>query len=267
MRLPSSAALVLAGCNQVFGNAPVRGIDAAFFDATIDALPTCPTGAAPSYSRDFFQLVVDDCVSITVAGRNMLALCGENAGSPAPSYGATGDMLVAAPELAVQAQYEPRLSRDGQRASFVVPAGGNLASLVVFHRSGSSWVRDADIATDVAFTGASEISNGPNARVLLAYVDGLHELEEQDGAWTDIATHMLGFSGTNIGGPHLSGDAMRVWFTNGQTFYFDRSELDVTFAARGTIAGSEGLDDADLTDDCGLMYFATLSRIWVAHPG
>ena len=263
MRWESSVALVLAGCNQVFGNAPVHGIDAAFFDATLDALPTCPTGAAPSYSRDFFQLVVDDCASITVAGGNMLALC--RAGNNSyPAYGPIGDVLVAAPALAGPAQHEPRLSRDGQRASFFVPAGGNLASLVVFHRSGSSWVRDADIATDVALTGASEISNGPNARVLLGYADGLHELEEQDGAWTDIATHILG---SNIVAPHLSGDAMRVWFTNKQTNYFERSELDVTFAAQGTIAGSEGLADADLTDDCGLMYFATLSRIWVAHPG
>jgi len=263
LRWESSVALVLAGCNQVFGNAPVHDIDAAFFDATLDALPTCPTGTPPSYSRDFFQLVVDDCASVTVAGGNMLALCGVGSNSY-PAYGPIGDVLVAAPALAVHAPSKARLSRDGQRASFVVPAGSNLASLVVFHRSGSSWVRDADIATDVALTGASEISNGPNARVLLGYADGMHELEEQDGAWTDIATHMLG---NNIVGPHLSGDAMRVWFTNGPTSYFDRSELDVTFAAQGTIAGAEGLDDADLTDDCGLMYFATLSRIWVAHPG
>jgi hypothetical protein len=266
LRWASSVALVLAGCNQVFGNAPVHGIDAAFFDAAIDALPTCPTGAAPSYSRDFFQLVVDDCASVTVAGGNMLALCGEGVGTT-PAYGPIGDMLVAAPQLAVHAQFEPRLSRDGQRASFVVPVGGNLASLVVFHRSGSSWISDPDIVTGGSITGASEISNGPNARVLVGYADGLHELEEQGGTWTDIATHALGFSGTEVQGPHLSGDAMRVWFTKGPAAsYFDRSELDVTFTARGTIAGSEGLDDADLTDDCGLMYFATLSRIWVAHP-
>ena len=266
MRWASSVALVLAGCNQVFGNAPVHGIDAAFFDATIDALPTCPTGAAPSYSRDFFQLVVDDCSSITVAGGNMLALCGENA-SASPAYGPIGDVLVAAPALAAQGQYELRLSHDGQRVSFVVPVGGNLASLLVFHRSGSSWISDPDIVTGGSITGASEISNGPNARVLVEYADGLHELEEQGGTWTDIATHALELFANEIAGPHLSGDAMRVWFTNGTTaYYFDRSELDATFTAHGTIGGSEGLFDADLTEDCGLMYFATLSRIWVAHP-
>ena len=266
MRSASSVALVLAGCNQVFGNAPVHDIDAAFFDATIDAMPTCPIGAAPSYSREFFQLVVDDCASITVADGNMLGLCGEGT-SATPAYGPIGDMLVAAPELAVHAQYEPRLSRDGQRASFIVPLGSNLANLAVFHRSGSSWVSDPDIVTGGSITGASEISNGPDARVLVAFTDGLHELEEQGGAWTDIATHALGFTGTDVQGPHLSGDAMRVWFTSGpSTSYFDRTELDVTFTGRGTIAGSEGLVDADVTDDCGLMYFATLSRIWVAHP-
>jgi hypothetical protein len=266
LRWASSVALVLAGCNQVFGNAPVHDIDAAFFDATLDALPTCPTGAAPSYSRNFFQLVIDDCASVTVADGNMLAMCGEGM-STTPAYGPIGDILVAAPELAVHSQFEPRLSRDGQRASFMVSLGSGLANLVVFHRSGSSWVSDPDIVTGGSITGASEISNGPNARMLVAYADGLHELEEQDGAWTDIATHVLGFTGTDVQGPHLSGDAMRVWFTGGpSTSYFDRSELDVTFTPRGAIAGSEGINDADLTDDCGLMYFATLSRIWVARP-
>lgn len=265
MHWASSAVLVLAGCNQVFGNASVNGVDAAFFDATIDALPTCPTGAAPTYSRDFFQLVVDDCSSITVTGGNMLALCGPNGGTT-PAFGPIRDVLVAVPELAIQAQFEARLSHDGQRASFMVPMN-NLASLAVFHRSGASWVSDPDIVTGGAITGASEISNGPNPRVLVQFGDGLHELEEQNGAWTDIATHAVQVLGNNLAGPHLSGDGLRLWFTNKQiTYYFDRSALDATFTSRGTIIGSEGLDDTDLTDDCGVMYFATLSRIWIAHP-
>jgi hypothetical protein len=263
---PSSVALVLVGCNQFFGNAPAHDIDAAFFDATIDALPTCPTGGAPSYSRDFFQLAVDDCHSIQVAGGDMLALCGQNVAAY-PAYGPIGHVLDAAPALAVQGQFEARLSRDGQRASFVVPAGTGLASVVVFHRSGASWVRDPDIVTaGDSLLGASEISNGPNAHVLVAYKNSLHELEEQAGAWIDIAIHAVLVTGISSAGPHLSGDALRLWFTDGPTYYFDRSELDLTFTARGTIAGSEGLEDMDLTDDCGLMYFPTLSRIWVTHP-
>ena len=265
MRWPSSVALVVAGCNQVFGSAPVHGIDAAFFDATIDALPTCPTGTAPAFSRDFFQLVVDDCDSVTVADGNMLALCGVGSTS-VPAYGPIGDVLVVETALVVHDQHEARLSRDGQRASFMIPGTGNLRSLAVFHRSGASWIRDSNIVTDVDLRGASEISNGPNARVLLGYADGVHELEEQGATWIDIATQPLGFSGTDVAGPHLSGDAKRAWVTNGPTFFFDRFGLDDAFVARGTIGGSEGLLDADLTDDCGLMYFAALSRIWVAHP-
>jgi hypothetical protein len=262
LRWASSVALVLAGCNQVFGNAPVQGIDAAFFDATIDAMPTCPIGAAPSYSRDFFQLLVEDCASITVADGNMLALCGVNSQSY-PSYGPIGEALVPEPSLLVTFQSEARLSRDGQRVSFVLVSTGRL---LLFHRSGSSWVNDPDIVTGAPISGASEISNGPNARVLVSYADGLHELVEQGGTWTDVATHVLEPSFV-VTGPHLSGDALRVWFsTEKSTYYFDRSALDVTFTPRGTIGGAEGLDDADLTDDCGLMYFATLERIWVAHP-
>jgi hypothetical protein len=262
LRWASSVALALAGCNQVFGNAPVHDIDAAFFDATVDAQPTCPIGGAPSFSRDFFQLVVDDCASITVADGNMLALCGQNSDS-FPAYGPIGEPLVPTPALAVAGQREARLSRDGQRVSFVVESTGRLQ---VLRRSDSSWVNDPDILTGAPITGASEISNGPNARVLVSYTDGLHELVEQGGTWTDVATHTLGLSGV-IDGSHLSGDALRVWFTlELTTYYFDRSALDVTFTARGAIAGAEGLDDADLTDDCGLMYFDTLSRIWVAHP-
>jgi hypothetical protein len=255
--------LALAACNQVFGNANVHGFDAPFYDASIDARPTCPVGSVPGFSRDFFQLAVDPCTSITVAGTDMLAIC-----SNLLVYGGLGSNLATVPELP-SGGYAPRLAHDGRRMSMIVPLPStNLRSVVVFHHTGETWFRDPDIATDVAaIEGASEISNGPDARVLVAYGDGVHELDEQSGSWIDVGTHAIAYASESYNGLHLSGDALHGWFSNGAIgYFFDRPSLDSAFVIDGVIAGSDGIEDLDLTDDCGLMYFGALDRIWVAHP-
>jgi hypothetical protein len=253
--------LALAACNQVFGNANVHGFDAPFYDAPIDARPTCPVGSPPGFSRDFFQLTVDPCTSITVAGTDMLAVCNNFV-----AYGGIGSNLTTVPELALGGS-TPRLAHDGQRMAMIVPQPfTSLKSVVVFHHSGETWLRDPDIATNVpAIAGISEISNGPDARILVAYGDGLHELDEQSGGWIDVGIHEIAYESYN--GLHLSGDALHGWFSNGaMAYYFDRPSLDSEFVNDGVIAGSDGIADLALTEDCGLSYFGALDRIWIAHP-
>ena len=258
----ASSLVVLAGCNQVFGSSEVSRFDAQIFDA-VDAATSCPAGA-PSFSRDFDQLVVVTCDSLTVAGEMMLGLCGTGA-NRGVRYGPIGSDLVDQPDLLLNTQFQPRLSHDGQRVSFGL-TDMQGTTFYVFHLAGASWVRDANIVTDVAMSHtASEISNGPNARVLVQLGDGVHEFSERNG-WVDLGLTSLTLTPFAVDELHLSADALRAWyFTSPEVDYFDRADLASAFTPHGKIGGTNGILDLAMREDCGEIFFSASNRIWTSQ--
>ncbi len=271
-RATSAALLVLVGCNQVFGTAQVRRTDAAYFDAAPDAPFACPaTGTVPAFSRQFRQIAPQDCTSYTgsTVTHTAVAACRQDVGPPLLAAGELGGKLAVQPELTsmLGALYTPRLSADGDRISALDKQPGGVA-VALFHLEAGTWVRDPDIAAAPLIVAASELSHGPRAHLLIAYTpDDVRELEDQgDGTWLEVGMGRATFGQiANTEGIHLSGDALRAWYDDGGPTLFDRPDRDSVFTRRDRFGGSNGIGDAFMTDDCGSLYFSTLSSIWVAQ--
>jgi hypothetical protein len=268
----SIAVLALVGCNQLFGSEHVQRTDAAYFDAPPDSPFSCPpTGTVPAFSRQFRQILAQNCSGYTVSTvtGQTAAMCRDGLHLPAVATGSLDGKLVVQSALtsANGALYEPRIAADGDRISALemTPLGDAIA---LFHRATGTWVRDPDIASAPSIVAASEISRGPRARILVAYApEDVRELEDQgDGRWLEVGTQRATFGSVSYDeGIHLSGDALRSWYDAGGPLLFDRPDRDSAFTQRARLGGTNGIADAFMTDDCGALYFAALSSIWLAE--
>ncbi|MFT3695505.1 MAG: hypothetical protein QM831_20385 [Kofleriaceae bacterium] len=261
--------VALAACNDAFGLHAGHRVDAAYFDAGIDARAACPTDHPPAYSRDFDQVVVENCSELSIGGRYAAALCANNELrfgeldamlSPDPAFTATdpGSALTV-----------PRLSPDGATLVANDPLGtNNLYDVVQFHRNGTSWTRGTPIISSIA-AGAitSEIST--DGRILVELGPGhVHEyVRGNDDSWTDAGIRLeLAESPTPISGVHLMPDALHAYRTpvGGPTQWFVRDSVDQIFALQGVVDGTTEVEDPVIADGCGALYFFTLGRLWVA---
>lgn len=265
-RWASSAWLALAGCNQIFGNHAVGGADAAFFDARADAASSCES--VPAFSRNFVQVIPQDCYSYTLSAADgrAAAVCAEADNGRTIELGARDQMLL--PDPSVTAELASirggvRMAADGDRITFGAYEAGSFA-VAVYRRLATGWVREPDVvsAVQLQLDSVSEITLG--GRILVAYgPQDVRELEDRDGSWVEVGRDRL--VAPAVGGVHLSGDGLRTWDTTGTGIgLYTRPDLDSPFALAGVMPGTNGIDDAFLTEDCGALYFSALGSIWIA---
>lgn len=272
MRLASSLVIaVVTGCNQLYGLEAAHGIDAAYFDAPIDAPFRCPAFGQPlRFSTRFQQTVLQDCVRYTVSLRadRALALCN---GSQV-SEGTVDGVLTPALGLPSTGIVNVQLGPDGDLAVVTTADPGRIHRLA--HRTAQGWALEpTTIDTGRSFTALSTPTRGPSIRVIALANDGLHELVLDPGQpWRDVATHT--FSSLHVitisnGDMNLSADGLRLVFAAASVdgtglLLSDRPSIDAPFSPSRLLDPVEFLGGGFVTEDCERLYFSSLGSVWVA---
>ena len=260
------ATLLLASCNQVFGNDSVGGSPNAIYDAPIDAPFKCsPIGVTPQFSPLLHQYAVEDCTYYAQVGSDAIAVCA-NVTNIAP----IGMPLV--PALGIMPMEilpTPRLAPDG---TYLV-----VGYLQSSSPTASRYVRDGDgwsLAAPQPELGALALGNIVHVagadRITVRFKATLtfDELVFDGSAWTQVASHPNAELGIE-GGPvsmWSSSDALRMVVADAarNLYYTDRPTVDASFRTADPLELS-GSDDMSLSDDCSRIYVTGLGSILYAQ--
>lgn len=263
--------LLVCGCNQVFGLRDTRVVDAAYFDAPVDAPFACPpSGTALHVSPIVHQLDVLLCKDFIVAGDRAAGWCADlDAGAPQIFEGPReGPLAVAA---GIGAGYsQPRLSPDGSEL-LVYYATTMGVGLALFDRgSDGTWTLDPDPTIPIiAGDRIGTMARGPTGdRVIIRSNDGLgHEWEHEGHAWNEIRTHSS--SDLGVGSflqLNMTPDGLHAIVQgSGPLYVVDRTAPGQPFHAAAPIDGLAELGDVVMTDDCGRFYFEALNTAFYAQ--
>jgi hypothetical protein len=270
--------VALAGCNNIFDLRSTQQIDAAYFDAPLDAPFACPAiGAAPAFSSFLHQHVLQDCTgyAITQTGR-AVASCRTAAGGPQGIYeGVVDEPLQPAAGLPpIQSEgfdgYDyPRPSPDGQRLLIRhVDYNTGNADLSYYQRAGNAW----SALPPPPFAGhlaASTIAMGPTGyHVLVVESNFLAWTEwiDEGGLWRAGPTHSSTVFGLHeIDALSMTSDGLRAILLSrdpSQMFYADRSAIGDAFSAAQAMPTLPVNGDAFMTADCARVYLSGLGYVF-----
>lgn len=274
MRLVSSVLVVLvASCNQLYGLDATQRIDAAYFDAPIDAPFRCPAFGQPlRFSTKFQQAVLQDCThySVSLRANRALAVCDASQ----ITEGTVDGTLTPAIGLPIGTVKNPdvQLGPDGDLA--VIASGAPVRTFQLAHRTESGWVLEpTTIDTGQPFLAISTPTRGPSIRVLALAADGLHELVLDPGqAWRDVGTHTrqsLRIINITNGYLNLSADGLRLVFAAASLdgtglLLSDRASIGAPFSPARLLAPVDFLGSGFVTEDCERLYFSSLGSVWFA---
>jgi hypothetical protein len=267
----SCSVLLLVGCNQVYGLDPTRASDAAYFDAPPDAPYACPPiGTPPRFSRNFEQVVVQNCNNYTVSitGR-ALARCAFN-GDQLIAEGAIGERLQIAPGFDANSMSStPRIGPDGQHA--IVRQD---QTFYLFERGSAGWARKAPIEVPPPTVINAVSAPTRVGRIILVTSGEVRELaDDGNGSFTQIRAQTFGELDLNAvtSNVNLTADGLRLVFNgnlnNGsQLLYTDRPSLDVGFRIPVAMPEVDFLSNGFMTEDCAHLYFSGLNNVFATRP-
>ena len=269
----SLLALLLVGCNQIYGLERTQSIDAAYFDAPP---PTCPPlGAPPVFTQDFEQAVFQSCTDYTLSSTGRaLARCNR-----VIAEGAVGEPLVGAVglEQTTSMTYDhPRLHPDGQSAIVrMTDRTGPRTAFAVFSRTDSGWVKSSEFSVPYTMLGSSAPSRDRHV-VVVASGGALRELaDDGTGTWNEVLVHDFAELGiTSLGDQvNLSADGLRLILVGSpigknemNLLYADRANETDRFSQAVPMPSLEYLPNGFLTEDCGRLYFSALGTVFYVEP-
>jgi hypothetical protein len=275
-----SAAMLCVGCNQVWNLSPTIQVDAAQFDAPLDAPHACPDIGAdpPRFSLLLHQQIDQDCetYAISEAAGRAIGLCMVG-GFPVVLEGTVDQPLQPAPGLPASnlfvAYRRPLLAPEGDRAfiEFYDETNG-LDELQSYRRTPTgTWIQDAG-----SVPGSPRVTaptRGPRPHLLqLASSTLLVELvEDPAGVWSTVASHDLPSLGvTNVNAMWLAPDGTRLVLqvsdqgpSTGHLAYLDRVQLGAPFSRARTMS-APNVPNWFITSDCGRMYIPGLHAVFYA---
>jgi hypothetical protein len=260
-----------------------RHIDAAVFDAGVDAAPMCPTPGTPPQFKGSLHQVSDNCVLYTLdeAGTRDAALCTSGVvNEPAVISDGGGDGVLSPVTLVpppASAPDMPRLSPEGDE--LWVRAGGKI--LVYSHTGDHTWTFARDLG--VSFQDFQESYSPPSRwvagkRRFVATTNTTQLLQEWEDDGTTV-TMGLQYPSVQEGTsfflfPTLTADGLRlVWSGSfptdmtaaSRTLYADRKTVSDAFSLATNLTTAPVVLDAFLTDDCGRLYTSGLGSIFFAE--
>ncbi|HSD88266.1 MAG TPA: hypothetical protein VLB44_12150 [Kofleriaceae bacterium] len=279
--------LATCACNQVFGLRETQVVDAAYYDAPIDAPFRCPDlgGAPPLYSRLVHQVVTQDCWDYTFSTNPDIPIavgfCA-NAGtgtrvleeSPVDEDG-MHPIAELAPVPAVRVIDQFRLAPEGDEAYARVTAT-STATLSRFRRSSTgAWSKDADLTIPImvldSVGSVTRRSLGPRL-IVQRYDRTFHEyVPDGTGAWMDVQSYApTAFGLTLPSDPRITPDGLRMIFTANSglfttsTYFTDRASVSEAFGPPRLLADVSIALTPVMTEDCARLYFTALgSVLWV----
>jgi hypothetical protein len=253
-------ALALCACNKIYG-----------LDGTKPPPPDAPArcweiGGTPfGFSEEIFQAFPQRCSDYHFTRDGAaVAMC-------------DGDFASGRLDTALTTMHvnlfdvtSPQLTPDGMRAYLaereavaVAPGGGGSSSIVDFvmlERVGDTWI-DRGLQRFVK-PGEPSVFRGelhPRMIVFTFYQSQLEEYELVDGAWQHLFAHPGSVLQIALPGSFaVTGDGLRAVFPgqNMQMMYTDRPDLSSTFQRAVPLQGVPYVMRAQLTEDCGRVYYA-----------
>ena len=268
--------LALCGCNQIFGLPETHerpAVDAAYFDAPLDAPYACPsTGTTPTFLRPLHQVIQQHCTDymISSSAQVAMALCTTSNYDVVAARGLIDGMLdpVSGFEDASFELQRLRLAPEGDEviATYYSVAMTRYEFRTYRRQPDESWTRGPDVATEPSYFEFSAPSRRPDRRVLRTAADNhLHELaQDAAGAWSEVASFLPSDLGVSYpGAPRLSADGLRLLMVDsGAVVYTDRPSIDAPFRHAEPLAGVPMVLDPYLTDDCSRIYFSGLDSVF-----
>jgi len=266
MRSSASALLVLAACNQIFGNTAVEPAPAGVFDAPIDGPFGCPEiGSTPPFSPYLHQLPITDCSYLSYVGERAVADCLID-GLRVVMIGDGADHLAPAPGVPPSAVPSlPRLSPDGQELYV------HDATQIYFYTwSGAMWIdpKPTGILVPGMILYTTIAQAGTVERILVATnMDAIDEYEGRGQTWTRISSVPFSQLGVVnlLGGLGMTSDGRRlVVGTPAGARYADRASLADAFRL-GDLIDAPSAADMFLTDNCARIYVSGLGSVFYAQ--
>lgn len=265
----SLLALLLVGCNQIYGLERTQSIDAAYFDAPAATCP--PIGTPPVFSQELQQAVFQPCTDYTQSSTGRaLARC-----SRVIAEGAVGQPLMPAAglEQTTDLLYDhPRLHPDGQSA--IVRMYDRVAAktaFAVFSRTAGGWVKSGELAVPYTMMGSSAPSRDGHVLVVTSG-GGLRELaDDGTGTWNEVRVHDFAELGiTSMSDQvNLSPDGLRLILVGtaiGKSemnlLYADRQRETDAFSKTTPMPSLEFLPNGFLTENCGRLYVSALGTVF-----
>jgi hypothetical protein len=276
-------AVVLCGCNQVFGIEHTKLVPD-YFDAPIDAPFTCPTTGLPAFKQDPHQVTAMNCRSYTTAQTAPLAAVDCDGGGSWPT---TDEVYVVAPvDTSPDASSATIVAHAaGHASTMLAPEGDQVfityypvssgLTLVSYTSTGSTWTQTSGPTLPTIFDNNdrfSRPSRGPNRRALHYHdVDKTwYELAETSSTvWTRVRTQPQLVN--DAVDPRLSADGLRLtassFMVGGNGFevpvYTSRDTIDAEFGPFTQITTApQTAGSPFLADDCGKLYYSGTSAVY-----
>jgi hypothetical protein len=279
---PWAIGAVLAGCNQFFELRETREVDAAYFDAPLDAPFACPPiGTPPTFGRLVYQATSGRCRQYAVSDTGAIAVCQDSAGSPDRiSEGPVGGDLVTAMGFAA-GDSNPRISPEGDvvLVTRYIPDNPTPRQILSrYQRDAASWSFVGDLPVtiprlEVPWTISSP-TRGPDPRMLVRVPGSPNLLRELD---VTTGSMLAEYTPTDLGldgfasGPVLSADGLRFvmsGFRGGEwlLFYGDRPDIGQRFGVLVVLNTLSATNPSHLPDDCSRLYFTGLELALYVRP-
>jgi hypothetical protein len=268
--------LLLVGCNAVFGNDRVGSapnIDAQFFDAPIDAPPTCPSSGSPTFRTELFQVDAPiNCVNYSVAENHaMLAVCPGDTAMVLYGGTVTDGLKPAITDLVASAQpLSVRIAPEGDFAIILIFVSGTEETHALrFDPDAHLWHDLGVIALPLGFT-STPTRAAPDRHMLVYDIStdqffdfvGDNTTWSQQSAYTTTGFHSINnpFSLTPDG-LRMVANASPIVNVVPEVLYGTRPDLASPFTSSTPLDKTGSIAQPALTEDCGELFFLAIDRI------
>lgn len=262
--------IAVCGCNAVFGLRETAPVDAAYFDAPIDAAPQCPApGGEPLFRPAYVQVPVSQCFSyVPSASGHALARC-QNAMWFGP---ANGELRPATFQTTAQLN-EPRLAPEGDLAIVSVFPGPTFE---LYRRTGDdSWVHERQVIAALPTRSVSTPSRGPDRRAMVVEFDTDHyqltEIRDTGASpWAVADSYPISaLEVTALYSANLTADGLRLVFNGNSNagdsgvFQSERPSLSARFGPARLLSTVPSIAETPfMTEDCSRIYFSGLDTVF-----
>jgi len=284
VRTAVCAAIALQGCNWVYDLRTTELIDAAIYDAPIDAPFECPPiGTQPEFSPLVQQVIPRNCQYFTASPDlgTAAALCDDGTQDGRIETGPSAQELSPAVLSGAPAEFftSVRLTPEGDEL-WVRRVSGTFAFVSVYTRvDDQTWLYARDLtAVGTAFDDrvSAPTRKVGGVRRFVQWTFNSFDLREfaDDGVTTSLVhAYTAGDLDTNyVLYPNVSSDGLRLVFLGeprmgpaiAVTMYADRATTDQLFSTAAPLRAAPVVLDPFLTEGCGKLYTSGLGSLFYA---
>lgn len=272
----SLAALILCGCNPLFGVDETQLRPPVYFDAPIDAPFACPpVGTTPVFTQLLRQAVLQPVSEYTTSATIATAVSvldgvmeGQVDEQMHPANGFSSPACLTCPQYS-----SPRLTPEGD-GLYLVQETQAVEQVALFRREVDGW-KFAQGFPSLPVGFLSSVTDGPVRRVMTTdpNTGNLAEYEITDaGSAIAIGVYTAADFGVgSVSAPMLAADGLRMLLVgandrgSGTMMYSDRATRLDRFSAARELVGVPPEPGSFLNADCSRIYLSGLGSVFYAQ--